>query len=280
MAGRNQGNPINYVRIWIDCNSRDSQQTEKDCQDYDRPNRIAEKDARMKEKPILFSAPMVRAILDGSKVQTRRVLKDVPDWCDKAGFTCFTPENHISFRGNYEDKGPSEKFIKLPIQKGTRLWVKESWSGIYYFHDTKPSERKSVAWEGVCYDREEIHYWADGEVQYGDWEKPRPSIHMPRYASRIDLLVTDVRVQRLQDISEQDAIAEGCRPFFDYDNPEQVKSPNGGTIEMAPHKGPLEAFQELWQSINGQDSWDANPWVVAYTFDRVNPAANETVNGE
>ncbi|MDF1801701.1 hypothetical protein [Thalassovita sp.] len=125
-----------------------------------------------------------------------------------------------------------------------------------------------------------VDYAADGathhlesDLDVGDWRFPKAAktgnvspLFMPRWASRLTLTVTDVRVQRLRDISEGDAIAEGCRPFFDEDNPRPMRCPNGGTMDMAPLKGPLDDFQRLWNSINGPDAWDAAPWVAAYTF--------------
>ena len=93
--------------------------------------------------------------------------------------------------------------------------------------------------------------------------KTRVSIQMPKWASRLTLKVTQVRVERLQDISENDAIAEGCRPFFDHDNPEMI---NG--MPMAPLMGPIDVFTTLWDGINNKPgtTWDDNPWIIAYTF--------------
>ena len=176
----------------------------------------------MTEKPILFSAPMVQAILDGLKTETRRAL-NIP-WIEGVNpeFTQLEAVKETDGVWRIYGSEPASKIIKTHAI-GTRLWVRENYSFPARFDQTKSSEVPKGT-----------------EVQYEaglDRTKPcfaskvRPSIFMTRWASRIDLLITDVRVQRLQDISEQDAIAEGCRPFFDYDNPEQVKSPNGGTLE-------------------------------------------------
>ena len=196
----------------------------------------------MKERPILFSAPMVRALLDGSKTQTRRVVKPKP-----------------SFFGSMTN--PTQPFKTLdaglhcPIlcpygQPGDRLWVREAFDFIPAGGPDTPQS---------C----EIVYWATGGHEtrcapidynpmiYGH-EKVRPSIHMPRWASRITLEVTGVRVERLQDISRGDAMGEGC-PF-----------PN-----MAQGDDPRQWYADLWRQINGPDSWDLNPWVWVVEFKKV-----------
>lgn len=111
-----------------------------------------------------------------------------------------------------------------------------------------------------------IWYWADGNPTEGDWTRPRPSIHMPRWASRILLEVTSVRVERLQDISEADARAEGITDggCTNCGNPEPC-----GCADPAPDA--RDAFCNLWQSINGDQSWIANPWVWVVEFKRVQP---------
>jgi hypothetical protein len=186
----------------------------------------------MKERPILFSAPMVRAILDGSKTQTRRIVK---------------PE-HVSA---YHDGVPA-LFKRFPYGKpGDRLWVRERhaiWTRpetqIYGFHF--PEERG-------------VYYWADQGAmqQVGRW---RPSIHMPRWASRITLEVTGVRVERLQDISEEDAIAEGVGHELDeaYNAAEHAQI---GGCPLQAGTPAQHAYAVLWESINGPGSWDKNPWV-------------------
>ena len=99
-----------------------------------------------------------------------------------------------------------------------------------------------------------IWYWADGNPTEGDWTRPRPSIHMPRWASRILLEITAVRVERLQDISETDAEAEGIQEIVDAG---------------VDHDGtPRDAYRALWEQINGADSWSANPWVWVVEFKR------------
>lgn len=205
----------------------------------------------MPDRPILFSAPMIRALLDGRKTQTRRVIHPhepaplVSAGDKPASNVVFTkiPARHGGFM-----QGPS---FKLPYAPGDRLWVREcagwlSGHGWQYRADAKDLEE----------------YYETGCM--GRW---RPSIHMPRRASRITLTVTDARVQRLQDISEADAIAEGCRPFFDHDNQAEHVGPNGTVHQMAPLRGPQDDFHRLWDSLNAARApSDSNPWVVVLTF--------------
>ena len=176
-----------------------------------------------KERPILFSAPMVRALLAGTKTQTRRVVK-VPK----------------RMEGVTSPAGALVDFDCPYGRPGDRLWVRETFS-----YDAKLHFRGD---RGPCW------YWADGNPEYGDWTKPRPSIHMPRWASRITLEITGVRVERLQSISEEDALAEGATLHKDKD----------------PDYGYAGWYRALWESINGPDSWAANPfvWVIEFSLSR------------
>lgn len=180
----------------------------------------------MKEKPILFSGPMVRALLAGTKTQTRRVVKgEALRWLvdDK-----FTP-------GFVAD---SENRLCPYGQPGDRLWVRETWAAPHS-DDGRPPR-------SIQCDQVSIHYAAT-EVRGGLlW---RPSIHMPRWTSRITLEVTGVRVERLQDISDADALAEG------------VDRTNTSIVGYAKKR-----YQQLWESINGPDSWVLNPWVWVVEF--------------
>ena len=208
----------------------------------------------MTDRPIIFSAPMVRALLDGRKTQTRRVLK--PQVAGHAYRLATYDPNGAAFFAS-DDTGTMQK-VRLPYATGDRLWVRENWSGNYYWHETPPRDRQSGCWGGEIHIKEDVWYWADGSPEYGDWEKPRPSIHMPRWASRLTLTVTGVRVQRLQDISEADAVAEGV-----------IHDGFGG---WRGHEGTIGyptaiwAYHHLWNSLHGPGAWDANPWVVALTF--------------
>ena len=175
----------------------------------------------MKERPILFSAPMVRALLAGTKTQTRRIVKarDL-EWMDV----------HQGLR-------EPDNAERCPYgQPGDRLWVRETFGHFERNENFAPG----------C----EVFYRADGESLAV--ERWRPSIHMPRWASRITLEVTGVRVERLQDISEADATAEGVSAI-----PDEMRRAT-----------PRCDFQALWQSINGPDSWAANPWVWIVEFRR------------
>lgn len=192
-----------------------------------------------RERPILFKDDMIRAILEGRKTQTRRIVK--PCKCKES--LCELAPHEIAGeinRGHYRN---------CPYGKpGDRLWVRENFLQLMHGQVT------------------------DGRVKYcasidprstgtpkndGYWWRKRPSIHMPRWASRITLEITDVRVERLQDISIDDAKAEG--------------SPTHGHsgAEISARKG----FRHLWGRINGHESWDANPWVWVIEFKRISPEA-------
>jgi hypothetical protein len=180
---------------------------------------------QIKERPILFNGEMVRAILEGRKTQTRRVVKgQALDWLESAGFTpeyTSLPENGLCPYG----------------QPGDRLWVRETWARGYVAQGCA-----EFFVYPVC----------DNRTDYsGPW---KPSIHMPRAACRILLEVTGVRVERLQDISEADAEAEGVdflRQMPDADETLSAK----------------ELYQCLWDSIH--NSWAANPWVWVIEFTRI-----------
>ena len=193
----------------------------------------------MTDLPILFSAPMVRALLDGRKTQTRRIIKDAPT---APGWTLYSAEGKHTWLG---PNGYPSMPCTVRFAKGDRLWVRETFSFDHSWTGTKPSEVIPAA---------PVHYWADGNPIEGDWTKPKPGIHMPQWVSRLTLTVTDVRVQRLQEITPADAIAEG------------IWAPaNSMTIDCET-RDPRDDFQALWNSINGAGSWGANPWIVALTF--------------
>ena len=191
-------------------------------------------------KPILFNTEMVKAILDGRKTCTRRIVKDgIPDdamW----GYTAFTPKGYISCRGIYVD-GYGEGFYKLPYQPGDILYVRETWHRY----------TKRVGKGEGCHLEEHYGYKAS-IANSEDAEEPwKPSIHMPKKAARIWLKVTNVRVERLQDMTDDDAEAEGC---FDYTST-------------------ALGFPDVWDStIKKSDldryGWDANSWVWVIEFER------------
>lgn len=195
----------------------------------------------MSTKPILFNTEMVRANLDGRKSCTRRLVKGfVPDdaiW----GYTAFTPKGYISCRGTFAD-GYGEKFFKLPYQTGDILYVRETWYKDKYRYMYR-----------VNYSDSEKFY-RDGKEAKIKWH---PSIHMPKEAARIWLKVTDVRVERLQEITEIGATKEGCV----YD------------VEYALGNTAKEHFIEIWNStIKKSDrdryGWNANPWVWVIEFEQ------------
>ena len=208
----------------------------------------------MKERPILFSAPMVRAILDGRKTQTRRVVKNIP-WLPDVNPN-FSQARPFVNAGRWRMAGSAEMTTDFycPFgQPGDRLWVRETFG-----HFERNDQLKAG---------DEIFYRADGESV--DLEPWRPSIHMPRWACRIELEITAVRVERLQDISEADALAEGA-----------FKAPASGRISdsyatMAIagiwYATATKWFGNLWRQINGEESWDENPWVWVVEFKRVQP---------
>ncbi|PBP46352.1 hypothetical protein [Pseudomonas syringae] len=208
-----------------------------------------------KERPILFSAPMVRAILSGQKTVTRRVTK-------------VQPRSDADI-GSY---GKGQPFIRNPDvtkpnpecpygRPGDRLWVRETWYCDHFEVMRGPYLKPDDLDIGEALNDGTLVYAADGLAPY-EQEQPtwKPSIHMPRWASRILLEITAVRVERLQEISRSDIRAEGleCPPELASDD----VSPNYRDWYPA-------AWRELWESINGPDSWNSNPWVWVVEFKRV-----------
>lgn len=255
----------------------------------------------MKERPILFNSEMVRAILDGMKTQTRRVIRPVPEWededpqeCEDAKWADYSDWHRWHFSSF--DHVALKNFRKCPYGKtGDHLWVRETfrigaWErvkgasepfGYKFAFDYKASpELNSTPWihcsfgDGDEYENQSINdfqkaeikghplVWRDGEKEL-NWERGhspcrwRPSIHMPRWASRIQLKITDVRVERVQEITGADVLAEGIRT---------------GTFEMAGWQY-INEFKDLWNSINKKRGygWNENPWVWVVEFERIKP---------
>jgi hypothetical protein len=235
----------------------------------------------MTERPILFSAPMVRAILEGRKTQTRRIMKPQP-WPDATVEVGLYHPHRIDRHGESQP-GPStfgavwdhqdivnggDAGLRCPYGKpGATLWVRETcWAestfdgdGVRYAADhvwriIENTEEASEAWCKLA------RYGGDAALDNETNTGMRvPSIHMPRWASRITLRITDIRVERLHDIGEEDAKAEGA-DFVDY------------KIESCPGLGSYkEGFTRLWRDINGLASLIENPWVWAISFERVKP---------
>lgn len=201
----------------------------------------------MTDRPILFSAPMVRALINGTKLQTRRAVKPQPT---AYGLVPLGDDMINAAEWEIRQSGA------IRIAAGDRLWVRESWKPHSTFDHLPPRDMP----------KSRVFYLANDKYSPSG-SRGRPGIHMPRWASRMTLLVTDVRVERLQDISREDAIAEGIEPhhagwmpysttFFEAD----------GVTPANYHPDPRESYRQLWNKINGFGAWDANPWVAAYTF--------------
>lgn len=212
----------------------------------------------VKERPILFNGSMLRAILDGRKTQTRRVVKCQP---------CEGGIERSSIDGLYtclKDHVTMSLFACPLGQPGDLLWVRETCFPVHRWKDAPLFAAVEPDWMyRADYD------YRDQKHSVIGCHKWTPSIHMPREASRILLRVKSVRVERLQDISEADAQAEGLVV------PESSSDTTGlsdGAIELAIERDEVRhiaAFQSLWEAINGYDSWDANPWVWVVEFEEV-----------
>lgn len=204
----------------------------------------------MKERPILFNAAMVRAIQSGEKTQTRRVMKVQPPSAEYKLSTCIDTtgnnkdkgrQHWITMQGQYSVVDSSQPYFSCPFgYADDRLWVRETFSAM------GDKTRHAVP----------IFYRADRPNDNGGWT---PSIHMPRWASRITLQITNVRVERLNEISQRDAMAEGAPPSHPI-------------IDKVSREFGYQDFSrswyaQLWEQINGAGSWAANPWVWVIEFE-------------
>ena len=202
----------------------------------------------MKERPMLFSTPMVRAILNGSKTQTRRVVKPEPAASVTAIYRPFAHEPN-NWQGYADNVGFIRWYGRCPYgQPGDRLWVRETHMDL-----------------GAC-----VLYRADSNAEperaaVAPRQRWAPSIHMPRHLSRITLEITAVRVERLQDISEADARAEGAM-FHDGG---QIGHSGWRHDYSDVHADARSSFARIWNNINGAGSWDKDPWVWVIDFRRV-----------
>ncbi|MBX9404542.1 hypothetical protein K5E40_02480 [Pseudomonas baetica] len=249
--------------------------------------------SQVKERPILFSAPMLRAILDGRKTVTRRALN--AQALKNIGYGVQLGECHeLPSEGPLHPNSVGYYTSFCPFGfPGDRLWVRETWY-CDHFEVQKGPYLQPADMHDLDQSREdgELVYAADGLAPY-EQEQPtwKPSIHMPRWACRILLEITDVRVERLQDISEEQALAEGCfftdhgkacfhsgkgvRDAAHCELPESTHQQRNGWMwdKTTSHEQCLgsarNAFGNLWQTTGGD--WGANPWVWVVEFKRVQP---------
>lgn len=213
----------------------------------------------MKERPIIFNYEMVRAILEGRKTQTRRPVKPQPKYkivpCSqvKTGWAETTTDDHLWDCTCSLPSGPVT--VTSPYGKpGDRLWVRETWiEGHEALEDGTLDWNNDKVWYRAT---DDLERWQDASSDFAKNVPWRPSIHMPRRVSRITLEITDVRVEKIKDISEEDAFQElGIVHAF---HPVAIM-------------GPIKPFKELWDSIYASKNldWEANPWVWVYEFRRV-----------
>lgn len=219
----------------------------------------------MTERGIIFSGQMVKAILDGTKTQTRRILRQQP--YDDGGIWRWKHGRHnVAVPGpNALDLEEWAIWKECPYQIGQTLWVRETWAAVHGdvedFHGSVdiPLGSGDGYWK-VAYRADDT--WETDRADRGfDW---RPSMFMPRWASRITLTITDVRVQRIQEISEDDAKAEGAlRPL-------EWVTTDGSIFSDIATGTYRKGFAWLWGSINAKRGygWDTNPWVWAISFRR------------
>jgi len=236
----------------------------------------------MRERPIIFSAPMIRALLDGRKTQTRRVVRDSLV-LDPNVNTVPTYVTRRDVRERGKVIGHREVTVECPHgAPGDRLWVRETWAQVI----RRPVSAEEAWWPGKQPWRgvgtrpsipsqsnsTSVVIWrADGEMPANFPEPWRPSIFMPRWASRITLELTAVRVERLQDISEADARAEGLEdsaPFtYGWRNYGKTDLPGESLEYFASAR---ESYASLWDSLNAKRApWASNPWVWVLEFRRV-----------
>jgi len=238
----------------------------------------------MADKPILFSGSMVRALLAGTKTQTRRLMPH-QEWLQQA----YAP---IVIGARIFNYSAEEEVSRARWNVGDRLYVREHWRTFISLDKVAPRD----LWAPDCGKGAGILYIADssgmsltaqGERFYGPREgdaeafgKHRQAMHMPRWASRLTLTVTDVRVQRLQGIDVADAFAEGLEKLSHTLDAAGNSVPRGkplaandgwgsngeGSYSQHGWDDPVGVYADLWEHINGVGSWEANPWVAAYTF--------------
>ena len=202
----------------------------------------------MKAKPILMHGRSIRSLLAGRKMQTRRIVKPQPEWVDGAHGA--TRHRWEFYGGGYADHG---EVVDCPKgQPGDLLYVRETWDAPFRWHAGYAGQNVVDGW---TFDRNEVIYRVEDDHQ-GPWEKWRPSIHMPRWASRLTLHLTDVRVERVQEITAADILAEGVELTGKY------KAIDGADWDASE-------FAELWDATNGSGAWLRNDWVWVLTFELI-----------
>jgi hypothetical protein len=213
----------------------------------------------MKEIPILYSTPMIQAKLAGRKTQTRRLVKypiaDRPAGYAYAQVAIVDGSAHFTWKDFPEHKGV---FIKCPYgQPGDLLWARETWTLLDTTRTVIYTRSKGFS------EKPKVMYRADGDVKGFKW---KPSIHMPKFAARIWDRVVSIRVERLQDITEDDAIAEGIEELLQS----RAQRAENGRMFRDYSKKPemfndglsaVKSYQSLWTKINGPGSWQNNEWV-------------------
>lgn len=243
-------------------------------QNIERPARHSSNTlvSRSQFKPILFSTDMVKAILAGRKTQTRRIVKQAAGW-DINWKVIPIKEEHLDGIQRYEIRCGTQYYLpwfKAKCNVGDILWVRET-----FFYGGEMDENEQVSECRYLYradnDWQQLE-WVDENEDLRNAPKWKPSIFMPKEACRLFLEVTDIRAERLQDITEEDAIAEGIN-LIDTEDPYTYGYELYGVHYITDVMGrkavtgtEIESYQTLWQKINGVESWEANPYVWVITF--------------
>jgi hypothetical protein len=250
----------------------------------------------MKFRPILFSTPMVQAILNGTKKQTRRIVKPHPNfdtaWKNKGGFEL--PDIDVSGdllglsiadNSGLKGVGCCVPNVKVKAHKDDIFWVRETFceAGNFASDQFVNSEVIAFKTQEAFFYEDNTPYWGltrkKLDTEYWNWDKLKwkPSIFMPKDVCRIFLKITNVRVERLQDISEEESVLEGIENFWQDDS----KTVNAYRNYLATKKelekdswahvaeDAIDSFKSLWQSINGVDNWYENPYVWVYEFELI-----------
>lgn len=198
----------------------------------------------MKERPILMNGEMVRAILEGRKTQTRRIVKP----------SAWIEYGDVNDYGKPVSGGHDVDFSKCPFGTvGDRLWVREAFAVSEHWDSDEGRTVQNIGYKATA--------------KNPDFKGWKPSIHMPRWASRITLEITEIRVERLNYISEKDALAEGIEEHIGAHGVKGFKPYLKGNLDVLAF--PQNSFRSLWESINGPGSWDQNPWVWVIEFRRL-----------